>query len=60
VYFVSFKLPYSPYLDPKSLLYTDEIDILPQEKEDVPMGLIPQTPEQRKMFGMRPYDMTRS
>jgi hypothetical protein len=51
---------YNPNLDPESVSYDDGINILPQEKEDVPKGLIPQTPEQRKMFGWTPYDMRRS
>jgi hypothetical protein len=51
---------YNPNLDPESVSYDDGIDILPQEKEDVPKGLIPRTPKERKMLGLTPYDMRRS
>jgi hypothetical protein len=61
-FYFDIDMPYSPYMDPESDFYIDDddINILPQEKEDVRMGLLPQTPEQRKMFGLTPYDMRRS
>jgi len=53
-----FKLPYSPDLDPESVSYDDGINILPPESEKY--GIIPRTPEERRKFGMTPYDNTRS
>ena len=47
-----FKLPYSPDLDPESVSYDDGINILPPESEKY--GIIPQTAEQRRRFGMTP------
>jgi hypothetical protein len=47
-----FKLPYSPDLDPESVSYDDGINILPPESEKY--GIIPQTPDQRRRYGMTP------
>jgi hypothetical protein len=50
-----------PYPKDETMIPTS-LDGLKKEQDfnNTPMGLIPQTPEQRRRYGMTPYDNTRS
>jgi len=50
-----------PYPKKETMIPTS-LDGLKKEQDfnNTPMGIIPQTPEQRRRFGMTPYDNTRS